>query len=193
MEWWRSLRDHRRSLEAFCSIPVEFCGTIFYCPQIPDLSKAVSFLCHFVVLGCIFVVVRHHRLGHDYWTAVSYRLGFIALSGLGGVYSAGTHDAFWVEHRKPVPSQDGWGHLCFLYICSAFWPFLLDSNQETNSEQKFPPKSLPFHFHTVLGTISTIFLWLVLRLWLTAPLSLHPDKLNGILSQKCNTTRTTFR
>ena len=26
-----------------------------------------------------FVVVRHHRLGDDYWAAISYRLGFIAL------------------------------------------------------------------------------------------------------------------
>ena len=41
-----------------------------------------------------FVVVRHHRLGDDYWAAISYRLGFIARSKFGGVYLVGTHDAF---------------------------------------------------------------------------------------------------
>ena len=63
-----------------------------------------------------FVVVTHHWLGVDYWAAISYRPGLIALSRLGGVYSVGAHDAFWVEDRKPVPSQDGLGHLCFLYM-----------------------------------------------------------------------------
>ena len=41
-----------------------------------------------------FVVARHHRLGDDYWAAISYRLGFIARSKFGGVYFAETHDAF---------------------------------------------------------------------------------------------------
>ena len=41
-----------------------------------------------------FVVVRHHRLGDDYWAAISYRLGPIALSSFGGVYFVETHDAF---------------------------------------------------------------------------------------------------
>ena len=41
-----------------------------------------------------FVVVRHHRLGDNYWAAISYRLGLIALPSFGGVYFVGTHDAF---------------------------------------------------------------------------------------------------
>ena len=31
------------------------------------------------------MVVTRHRLGVDYWAAISYRLGLIALSRLGGV------------------------------------------------------------------------------------------------------------
>ena len=56
-----------------------------------------------------FVVVRHHRLGHDYWAAISYRLGFIALSRFGGV----TYTLLELmmrsgaEDRKPVPPHDG--------------------------------------------------------------------------------------
>jgi len=46
--------------------------------------RAVSFV----------VVVRHHRLGDNYWAAISYRVGLIALSSFGGVYFVGTHDAF---------------------------------------------------------------------------------------------------
>ena len=34
-------------------------------------------------------------LGHDYWAAISNRLGFIALSRFGGVHLVGTHDEFW--------------------------------------------------------------------------------------------------
>ena len=41
-----------------------------------------------------FVVVRHHRLGDDYWAAISYRLGPIALSSFGGLYFVETHEAF---------------------------------------------------------------------------------------------------
>ena len=41
-----------------------------------------------------FVVVRHHRLGDDYWAAISYWLGPIALSSIGGVYFVEIHDAF---------------------------------------------------------------------------------------------------
>jgi len=40
------------------------------------------------------VVMRHHRLGDNYWAAISYQLGLIALSRFGGVYFVGTHDAF---------------------------------------------------------------------------------------------------
>ena len=52
------------------------------------------------------MVVRHHRLGLDYWGAILYQLGFIALFRFGGVYSIGTDDEFWAEDRKPVPSHD---------------------------------------------------------------------------------------
>ena len=41
-----------------------------------------------------FVVVRHHWLCHDYWAAIPYRLGLVALSSFGGVYFVGTYDAF---------------------------------------------------------------------------------------------------
>jgi len=41
-----------------------------------------------------FVIVTHYWLGDDYWAAISYRLGFIALSRFGGVYFVGTYDVF---------------------------------------------------------------------------------------------------
>ena len=75
---------------------VEFRVTIFHCPhwQTTALSKVFP---SYVIPPCRavpFVVVRHHRLGDDYWAAISYRLGFIARSKFGGVYFVGTHDAF---------------------------------------------------------------------------------------------------
>ena len=41
--------------------------------------------------------------------AISYRLGFIALSRFGGVHSVETHhdDAFGAEDRKQVTFHDG--------------------------------------------------------------------------------------
>ena len=53
------------------------------------------------------MAVRHRWLGLDYSAAISYRLGFIVLSRLGGVYLVGIHDAFWAEGGKPAPSQEG--------------------------------------------------------------------------------------
>ena len=71
------------------ALDFEFRVTVFHCPQIPALSKAFP-----SYRAVSFVVVRHHRLGDDYWAAISYRLGLIALSSFGGVYFVGTHDAF---------------------------------------------------------------------------------------------------
>ena len=64
-----------------------------------------------------FVVVRHHRLGDDYWAAISYRLGFIALSSFGGVYFVGTHDAFRLKTgNRFLPVTDEVTYT--FYICS---------------------------------------------------------------------------
>ena len=38
--------------------------------------------------------LRHHWLGDNYWTAISYRQGLITLSSFGGVHFVGTEDAF---------------------------------------------------------------------------------------------------
>ena len=75
---------------------VEFRVTIFHCPhwQTTALSKAFPSYVIPPYRAVSFVVVRHHRLVHDYWVVVSYRLGFIVLSRFGGVYFVGTHDAF---------------------------------------------------------------------------------------------------
>ena len=75
-------------------LTVEFRVTVFHCPQIPALSKAFPSYVIPPYKVVSFVVVRHHRLGDDYWAAISYRLGLIALSSFGGVYFVGTHDAF---------------------------------------------------------------------------------------------------
>ena len=75
----------------------EFRVTIFHCPhwQTTALSKAFPSYAILAYTAVSFVVVmRHHRLVHDYWAAISYRLGFIALSRFGGVYFVGTHDGF---------------------------------------------------------------------------------------------------
>ena len=53
------------------------------------------------------MVVRHRRLGLDYWAAILYRLGFISLSRFGGEYLDGTQDAFRAEEGKLVPSHEG--------------------------------------------------------------------------------------
>ena len=73
----------------------EFRVTIFHCLhwQTTTLSKAFPSYAILPYRAVSFVVVRHHRLVHDCWAAVSYRLGFIALSRFGGVYFVGTLDA----------------------------------------------------------------------------------------------------
>ena len=91
-------------------VRVEFRVTIFHCPhwQTTALPKAFrSYIIPFYWVLSSMGVVRHHWLGHDYWAAISCRLGFIALSRLGGVYLFATHDAFRAEDRKPVPSSAG--------------------------------------------------------------------------------------
>ena len=89
--------------------PVEFRVTIFHCPhwQTTALSKAFPSYAILLYRAVSFVVVRLHSLVHDYWVAISYRLGFIALFRFGGVCLFGTHDAFRAEDRNPVPSSDG--------------------------------------------------------------------------------------
>jgi len=73
---------------------VKFCITVFHCPHTTALSKVFASYVIGLYWVVSFVVVRHHQLGDDYWAAISYRLGFIALSGFGGVYFVGTYDAF---------------------------------------------------------------------------------------------------
>ena len=75
---------------------VEFRVTIFHYPHLQRkaLSKAFPSYVIPAYRAVSFVVVRHRRLVHDYWAAILYRLGFIALSRFGGVYFVGTHDAF---------------------------------------------------------------------------------------------------
>ena len=73
---------------------VEFHATVFHCSQIPALSKAFPSYVIPPYRAVSFVVVRHHRLADDYWAAISYRLGLIALFSFGGVYFVGTDDAF---------------------------------------------------------------------------------------------------
>jgi len=74
---------------------LNFCLFVFHCPETTALSKA--FISYIIQLYWVvsFVVVRHHRLGYDYWAAILYRLGFIALSRFGGAHSVETYDAFW--------------------------------------------------------------------------------------------------
>jgi len=73
---------------------VKFCVTVFHCPHTTALSKAFPSYVIALYWGVSFVGVRHHRLGDDYWAAISYRLGFIVLSRFGGVYFVGTYDVF---------------------------------------------------------------------------------------------------
>lgn len=54
-----------------------------------------------------YVVMRHHRLGPDYWAAISYQLGFFLFFKFGGGYLVGTHDALWAEESKQIPSHEG--------------------------------------------------------------------------------------
>ena len=86
---------HGISLEGSANVCVKFCVTVFHCPQTTALSKAFPYYIIALYWVVSFMVVRPGWLGHDYWAAISYRLGFIALSRLGGVYFVGTHDAFW--------------------------------------------------------------------------------------------------
>ena len=82
------------SLGKECICTVKFRVTVFHCPHTAALSKAFPSYVIELYWVVSFVVVRHHRLGEDYWAAISYRLGLIARSRFGGVYFVGTHDAF---------------------------------------------------------------------------------------------------
>ena len=77
-------------------LSAEFRVIIFHCPhwQTIALSKAFPSYAILPYRAAPSVAVRHHRLVHDYWAAISYRLGFIALSKFSGVYFVGTHDGF---------------------------------------------------------------------------------------------------
>ena len=96
-------------------LSVEFRATIFHCPhwQTTALSKAFpSYIIPFYWVVPFMGVVRHHRLGHDHWVAISYRLGLI-----------GTHDAFGLKTGSRFLLVT-YGVTYILYICSAIWPFL---------------------------------------------------------------------
>ena len=57
----------------------------------------------------------------DYKAAISYRLGFFALSRLGGVYWAETHHVLWADNgNRFFLMRDEVAEI--LYICSAVWP-----------------------------------------------------------------------
>jgi len=59
----------------------------------------------------------------DYEAAISYRLGFFALSRFGAVCSAETHHALWADDgNRLFLMRDEVTKV--LYICSAIWPFL---------------------------------------------------------------------
>jgi len=74
--------------------------------------------------------VRHSGLALDDTAAISYRLGFFALSGFGGVYPAGTHDAVGLKTGNRFFLMRG-EVTEVLYICSAIGPLVLvDSKEE---------------------------------------------------------------
>ena len=102
-----------------------------------------------------FVVVRHHWLGDNYWAAISYWLGLIALSSFGGVYLVRTYDAFGLRTGNRFLLVTDEVTYTF-YICSVVWPFLLDK-QATNTWRAEVPQSL---YRSTLtrdwGTISTV-------------------------------------
>ena len=96
-----------------------------------------------------FVVVRHHRLGGDYWAAIWYQIGFIALSRFGGVYLRRTDDAF--RGWRPKTGSFTWSMrslILSIYVRS-FDPFFWISNKYMASGSS--AKSLSFYFHTGLG------------------------------------------
>ena len=89
---------------------VEFLVTVrvSHCPQATTLSQA--FLIYVIPsYGGVtsYVVVRHSWLVLDYTAAISYRLGFFALSKFGGVYTAETHHVLWADEGKQVLSYEG--------------------------------------------------------------------------------------
>ena len=94
------------------------------------------------------MVVRHHRLGDDYWAAISYRLGLIALSSFRGVYFVETHDAFGLRiGNRPLLVTD---EVTILSIYArSFDPFFWISKKYMASRSS--AKSLSFYFHTRLG------------------------------------------
>ena len=68
------------------------------------------------------MVARHIWLVLDYTAAISYRLGFFALSRFAGVYWAKTHHVLWADGwSRFFPMRDEVTEV--LYICSAVWPF----------------------------------------------------------------------
>ena len=78
------------------AVSVEFRVTIFHSPHWQTMALTKAFPSYVIspYRAIPFVVVRHHRLGDDYWAAISYRLGFFARSKFEGVYFVETHDAF---------------------------------------------------------------------------------------------------
>ena len=88
-------------------------------------------------------IVRHHRLGDNYWAAISYWLHFIARSKFGAVYFVVLMMRSGAGDGKPVPPRDRWGRWSSLYM---FGPLALSldkmnakntSKREIHGEQKF--------------------------------------------------------
>ena len=79
---------HRFNKKKVNPLFVEFLIIVFHCPQTTALSH--TFLSYIVLSYWVtsYVVVRHRRLGLDYWAAISYWLGFLHSLRFGGVYSA---------------------------------------------------------------------------------------------------------
>ena len=125
----RDVWNHQISLTLFKTDYVEFRVTIFHCPQTTALSKAFLFYVTLFYSVVSFMVVRHCRLGLDYWAAISYLLGFMALSRFGGVLEYTRLELMMrsglkTGNRFLLMTDEVTYILC---LCSAFWPFLLDN------------------------------------------------------------------
>jgi len=125
------IHQHRllQSVEFLVSVRV------FHCPHTTALSQALlSYVIpSYGVVSC--VVVRHTWLVLDYTAAISYRLGFIALSRVGGVYWAESHHALWADdgNRFFLMSDEVTE---VLYKCSAICPPLPFWLSKQGSKQK---------------------------------------------------------
>ena len=129
---------------------VEFLVTVrvFHCPQTTTLSQAFLY-CVISFYGVVsYMVVRRTWFVLDYAAAVSYRLGFFALSRLGGVYRAESHHAVWADDGNRFLDEV----TEIPYICSAIWLLFVLVKQASNRislRVEVTQKSLPFRFYTL--------------------------------------------